>query len=68
MLIKLDFQNESVTHFFKRNIEIVSGHAISTVHHLSSLKVITELAYIIYTSGTTGQAKGVMIPHRSIYN
>ncbi|MEQ9022429.1 MAG: non-ribosomal peptide synthetase [Pseudomonadales bacterium] len=27
-----------------------------------------ELAYIIYTSGTTGQAKGVMIPHRSIYN
>ncbi len=28
----------------------------------------THLAYVIYTSGSTGQAKGVMIPHRSICN
>ncbi|WP_225895366.1 non-ribosomal peptide synthetase [Dendronalium phyllosphericum] len=27
-----------------------------------------NLIYIIYTSGSTGQPKGVMIPHRGIYN
>ncbi|BAZ48976.1 amino acid adenylation [Nostoc sp. NIES-4103] len=27
-----------------------------------------NLMYIIYTSGSTGQPKGVMIPHRGIYN
>ncbi|KAF3884862.1 MULTISPECIES: amino acid adenylation domain-containing protein [Nostocales] len=27
-----------------------------------------NLIYVIYTSGSTGQPKGVMIPHRGIYN
>ncbi|MUG97531.1 amino acid adenylation domain-containing protein [Scytonema sp. UIC 10036] len=29
---------------------------------------VDNLIYVIYTSGSTGQPKGVMIPHRGIYN
>ncbi|CAA6802042.1 MAG: Amino acid adenylation domain protein, partial [uncultured Sulfurovum sp.] len=49
----------------------VQTFSLSTMEHLTNLKIINHvdnLAYVIYTSGSTGKPKGVMLAHRGAVN